>query len=203
MGLLDRIFNRNTSKQPTEGTALINEQASFSTWGGDAYSNDIYRSAVDAIARNCGKLKGSHVINYEDHRQAGGDCKLDGLLQVRPNPYMNAYDFLYKMVTRLFLYNNSFAVLDKDKSGSINAIYPVTSNFVEMLSDTNNNLYCRFTLSSGKQVIFSYADVIHLRRDFNSDDLLGDDNAALYPALVSTVSKPGHISVAFYTSLKL
>ena len=184
MGILDRIFNKSVAKQPgSGGAALINEQSTFTTWGGDAYANDIYRGAVDAIARNCGKLKGSHIINYADHQKKSGDCKLNRLLQVRPNPYMNAYDFLYKMVTRYFIYNNSFALLDRDQRGNVIAIYPITANYVEMLSDAANNLYCRFTFNSGKQAIFSYKDLIHLRRNFNGNDLLGDDNSALYPAL--------------------
>lgn len=138
---------------------------------------------MDAIARNCGKLKGSHVIQYADHGKKSGDCKLNRLLQVRPNPYMSAYDLLYKLVTRYFLNNNAFALLDRDERGNVIAIYPITETSVEMLSDPLNNLYCRFTFTSGKTAIFPYSDIIHLRRDFNSNDLLGDDNAALYPAL--------------------
>lgn len=183
MGLLDRIFNKKAAGVRATGSAFINEYTSFTTWSGDAYANDIYRGAVDAIARNCGKLKGSHVINYADHQKKDGDCKLNRLLQVRPNPYMSAYDFLYKMVTRYFLYNNSFALLDRDQRGNVVAIYPITATNVEMLSDAANNLYCRFTFNSGKVATFAYSDVIHLRRDFNSNDLLGDDNSALYPAL--------------------
>lgn len=183
MGVLDRIFSKRATREPANAAALINEAGSFSTWNGDAYANDVYRGAVDAIARNCGKLKGSHIINYNDHGRQNGDCKLNRLLQTRPNPYMNAYDFLYKMVTRLFLYNNSFALLDRDERGNVQGIYPITATQVEMLSDAQGRLFCRFTFANGKQSIFSYRDVIHLRRAFNNNDLLGDDNSALYPAL--------------------
>ena len=182
MGLLDKIFNKN-SKETATGSALISEQSSFTTWSGDAYANDIYRAAVDAIARNAGKLKGCHIINYEDHKRRDGDCKLNRLLQVRPNPYMNAYDFLYKMVTHYYIHNNSFALLDKDERGNVTAIYPITANYVEMLSDKANNLYCRFTFNTGNRATFPYKDLIHLRRAFNNNDLLGDDNSALTPAL--------------------
>lgn len=183
MGVFDRIFNKKSAKQTQSGAALINEQGRFTSWSGDAYANDIFRGAVDAIARNAGKLKGSHVINYADHQRTAGDCKLNRLLQVRPNPYMNAYDFLYKLVTRYYLYNNSFALLDRDQRGNVVGIYPITATYVEMLSDAAGDLYARFTFNSGKQAIFSYGDLIHLRRDFNSNDLLGDDNSALAPAL--------------------
>lgn len=181
MGLIDRIFKKQGT--PAKGSALISEQGVFSRYNGDAYANDIYRGAVDAIARNCGKLKGSHVINYEDHKRRAGDCKLNRLLQVRPNPYMSAYDFLYKLITRYYLYNNSFALLDRDDRGDVQGIYPITANYVEMLSDPYGRLYGRFTLNSGAVVTFPYSDLIHLRRNFNSNELLGDDNSALIPAL--------------------
>ena len=68
--------------------------STFTPWGGDAYANDIYRGAVDAIARNAAKLKGSHVIRYGDHSKIEGNCKLNRLLQVSPNPYMSGFDML-------------------------------------------------------------------------------------------------------------
>lgn len=181
MSFLDRLFNRKTTVTTNK---LLTEPTGFSSfYGGDAYANDVYREAVDAIARNAGKLKGSHVIAYADHERAAGDNKINRLLQVRPNPYMSAYDFLYKLVTHLFLYNNSFAYLDKDDRGNLKAIYPVTATNVNILSDAANNLYCSFYLKSGKEVILPYCDLVHLRRYFNDDDVLGADNSAIMPGL--------------------
>lgn len=181
MGILDRFFNKSVR---VSNSKLITEPtATFSSYNGDAYANDVYREAVDAIARNAGKLKGSHVIKYADHNKVDGDCKLNRLLQVRPNPYMSAYDLIYKLVTHLFLQNNSFAYLDRDNRGNLVGIYPITANNVNILSDVNNKLFCCFTLKSGKQVTLPYSDIIHLRRYFNDDDVLGADNTAIIPGL--------------------
>lgn len=181
MSFLDRLFNRKTAVTTNR---LITEPTGFSSfYGGDAYANDVYREAVDAIARNAGKLKGSHVIAYADQKRAAGDNKINRLLQVRPNPYMSAYDFLYKLVTHLFLYNNAFAYLDRDDRGNLKAIYPITANNVNVLSDAANNLYCSFYLKSGREVILPYGDLVHLRRYFNDDDVLGADNSAIMPGL--------------------
>lgn len=184
MGLFDRIFSKKALPVAVKRDALINEQQGvFTRWNGDAYSSDIYRAGVDAIARNVGKLKGSHVIKYADHAATAGECKLNRLLQTRPNDYMSAYDLLYKLCTRYYLNNNAFALLDKDDRGNVRAIYPITETYVEFLSDATNELYCRFTFRSGKTAVFNYRDIIHLRRNFNNNELLGDDNAALAPAL--------------------
>ncbi|MRC88280.1 phage portal protein, partial [Bacillus thuringiensis] len=79
----------------------------------NAYESDIYRSAVDSIARNAAKLKGTHVMTSSERRKKG-DYNLNRILQVRPNPYMTAYDLIYKLVTHYYLYNNAFAYLEKD-----------------------------------------------------------------------------------------
>lgn len=157
--------------------------AQFTAWSGDAYANDTYRGAVDAIARNAAKLKGSHVINYGDYKKVYPDGRLNRILQVQPNPYMNAFDMLYKLVTHYYLYNNAFAYLQKDERGNIIGIYPVGAVNVEFMTDTAGVMYCRFYFRSGKAVILPYCEIIHLRRNFNDNDLLGDTNSALMPAL--------------------
>lgn len=183
MGVIDRIFRRKTEAAATVAQMVSEPTAVFTSYCGDAYSNDIYRGAVDAIARNIGKLKGSHVIRYADHNKVDGDCRLNRVLQVRPNPYMSAYDFLYKLATHYYLYNNSFALLQRDNKGNLTGVYPITESHVDFLSDAQGRLFCRFYFRSGKQAVLPYSDLIHLRRNFNSDDLLGDDNGALTPAL--------------------
>lgn len=180
MSIFDRLFKRNKS---VTSNHMIEESSSFSVFSGDAYSNDIFREGVDAIARNAGKLKGSHVIKYKDHNREDGDCKINRLLQVRPNPYMSAYDFIYKLVTRLYLYNNSFAYIDRDDRGNVVGLYPITASHVDLLGDQNNRVYCSFTLKSGRQIILPYEDIIHLRRFFNDDEILGADNSAIIPGL--------------------
>ena len=179
--ILDRLFNKKSSVTTAK---LVHEPTGgFSAVSSDAYANDVYREAVDAIARNAGKLKGSHIVAYTGRERQDGDGRLNRLLQVRPNPYMSAYDMLYKLTTHLFLNNNAFAYLDRDNKGSLRAIYPITSSSVSILSDAANNLYCGFVLRSGKEIILPYADIIHLRRYFNDDDVLGADNSAIMPGL--------------------
>ena len=180
MGIFDKLFKRNKTVTTNQ---MIEESSSFSAFTGDAYSNDIFREAVDAIARNCGKLKGSHIIKYRDHDRENGDCRLNRLLQVRPNPYMSAYDFIYKVVTRLYLYNNSFVYINRDDRGNVVGLYPITASHVDLLRDESGRLFCGFLVKSGQEIILPYEDIIHLRRFFNNDEILGADNSAIYPGL--------------------
>lgn len=155
----------------------------FTAWSGDAYANDIYRGAIDAIARNAAKLKGSHVITYPDHTRTDKDGRLNRLLQVQPNPYMSAFDLLYKLVTHYYLYNNAFAFLQRDDRGNLLGIYPMGAANVEFMADPAGTLYCQFAFRNGRSALLPYSDIIHLRRNFNENDLLGDPNNALTPAL--------------------
>ena len=182
MSIFERFLNRK-ARPVTTARVMTEPTASFSSFSGDAYSNDVFREGVDAIARNAGKLKGAHVIKYADHDRVDGDCKLNRLLQIRPNAVMSSYDFLYKFVTRLFQYNNSFAFLDRDERGTLRAIYPITATNVEILSDAAGTLFCGFLLRNGKRVVLPYADIIHLRRFFNNGDVLAEDNNAIVPGL--------------------
>lgn len=183
-GLFDKLFKRTKEPVKTERAELLSSSTSvFTPWSGDAYNNDIYRAAVDAIARNAAKLKGTHIIKYADRNETANNSKINRLLQVQPNPYMSAFDMLYKMVMHYFLYNNAFAYLQKDERGQLEGIYPLRALHVDFLADPNNELYCKFLFANSREVILPYVDIIHLRRNFNNNDLLGDPNTALAPAL--------------------
>ena len=181
------IFQRLFRRRPPEGAQrvelLSGGASTFTPWGGDAYANDIYRGAVDAIARNAAKLKGSHVIRYGDHSKIEGNCKLNRLLQVSPNPYMSGFDMLYKLVTHYFLFNNAFAFLQWGERGQLAGIFPLRPLHADFLADAAGTLYCKFLFDGGREAVLPYADIIHLRRNFNNNDLLGDANTALFPAL--------------------
>lgn len=182
--IFNKIFKKSEPGTKLTRAEMVNSStAIFTPYCSDAYFNDIYRGAVDAIARNAGKLKGSHVVSYAEHNRTGGDNKLTRILQVQPNPYMNSFDLIYKMVTHYYLYNNAFAFIQRDERGSISGIYPVGANYMDFLSDALGNLYCKFYFMNGREITLPYTDIIHLRRNFNSNDLLGDDNSALMPAL--------------------
>ena len=184
MNIFSRLFRREPPQVETKtATKIINIQgAGLSTWTGNAYQNDIYRSAVDAIARNAAKLKGVHVVINNENKRPAQDMRINRLLQIAPNEYMSAYDFLYKLATQYFVNNNAFAVLDWGEKGLI-GIYPINYLHVELQIDSQGTLYTDFTFRNGKKCKFLYRDVIHLRRHFNSNELLGDDNRALDPAL--------------------
>ena len=171
---LQKIFGITEPKQQ-KNIATVHEAGSgFSRFSGDKYASDVYRSAVDSIARNGAKLKPSHFVDSKN-----GHDELNRILQYRWNPYMNTYDGLYKVITHYFLHNNSFIYIDRDEVGKPIALYPIRGQSIEFGTNTDHELFVKFTFKDGSNVYLPYSDLIHLRRHFNDNELLGDDNRAI------------------------
>lgn len=187
-GLFEALFGKRPSvpAQTTQLKMLNAYTPYFMSYSGEPYDNDIVRSAVHAIASNAAKLKPSHI------RRSGGvitktDSQLEWLLQYRPNPYMNTYDFLYKTVTQLFLTNNAFVYVMPDPiTGKPQGFYPLNSIGVDLLeaAGDDDTVYAKFYFMNGKTVVVPYDDIIHLRRFYYKNDMYGEThNTALTPIL--------------------
>lgn len=153
----------------------------FTSFGNNAYSSDVVRSTVHAIANNAAKLKPKHIrrLNGSITNQ---HSNLERLLTIRPNPHMNAFDFYYKIVTQLMMKNNAFILIQQDGFG-VTGFYPINSSSVELL-ESNDNLFVKFYFSNGNQLVVPYEEVLHLRRFYNENDMYGEsNNEALLPTL--------------------
>ncbi len=101
-----------------------------------------------------------------------------------PNPYMTGQMFQEKLATQLQLNNNAFAYIVRDGSEMPVAIYPIPATTVEAVYNSSGDLFLRCYLLNGKLVTFPYVDVIHLRQDFNTNDIFGESpQKALEPLM--------------------
>lgn len=167
MNPLQKIFKR---KEPQPQGITLEIQSGFTAFSGTAYGNAAFRGAVDAIARHTAKLK-SHAA----------DRKTEHLLTEAPNPYMTAYDLLYKTATAYYTTNNAFVLIQRSRG--VTAFYPLTPASVEFIGAQDGTLYAKMIFADGRQVLLPYADIIHLRRHYSTNELLGSDNAPLFPLI--------------------
>jgi HK97 family phage portal protein len=173
----------------------------FTPWSGNPYEADIVRASIDAIARNAAKLKARHVRKREgDIRTVG--ARIDPVLQVRANPNMNAYDFFYKLVTSLFVDNNAFAY-PVWEGANLKAVWPINFTMGEFLEDDSNTIYIRFYFGNAKTVILPYSEVIHLRRHYYKNDLIGESNKPINDTLSTIHTTNEGIAQAVKTSANL
>lgn len=181
--LFSMIFGRfrPQTQDYTNLKMLSGYQPIFTMFGDNAYASDIVRAAVDAISRNGAKLKPKHIRKTEqDIIQMSSSIQY--LLGTRPNRYMDAYTFFYRVITELFMRNNSFIFIDKDINGAAIGLYPISSANLELL-ESKNEIFARFKFYGGEQVTIPYANIVHLRRFFFESDFYGASNKALIPTL--------------------
>lgn len=169
MNPIMKLFRR---KPAADKGVMLEIQSGFSAFSGTVYGNAAYRAAVDAIARHAAKLK-AHA----------GSAAVERLLSESPNAYMSGYDLLYKTATAYFTANNAFILIDRDGSGGISAFYPLTPASVEFIGAAGGGVFVKMTFPDGKTATLPYADIIHLRRHFANNELLGNDNTPLYPLI--------------------
>lgn len=190
MGFIDKIKNMIPQKtQVVSGCQLIQDKGnSFYSWNGKIYQSDILRSCITPRATAIGKLVAKHIRNNSQEGIVINTEPYIRFLLEEPNPYMTGQMLLEKMINQLELNNNAFALINRDEFGYPCEIYPIPATSAEAIYDKNGVLYLRFTLRNMKIVTFAYSDVIHLRQDFNENDIFGTSRAEALTPLMEIVT---------------
>jgi len=183
------IFDKFKSNLITATTykMVVDQGSGYYGWNGNIYQSDIIRSAIRPKARAIGKAVGKHIRTTIKENvtetKVNPDAYIRFLLE-EPNPYMSGQLLQEKLATQLELNNNAFALIIRDENGYPTEIYPINATSAEALQDKNGALFLRFSLRSGKVSTFKYTDIIHLRKDFNENEIFGDSPAkALVPLM--------------------
>lgn len=177
-------------------------RAHFSSVSSDITLNDSVVICIDTIAKHCAKFEPRHYKNINGQKTfINGEINF--LLSNHPNPIMTTYDFIYKIISLLYFQNNVFIFISKDANGFITGFYPVNYSNAEWLEDEDGYLYIRFWLVNGKTYTLPYDDLIHLRRFYNNDDLIGSSNNILIPALQTQLTAEEGIANAIKVSNSL
>jgi HK97 family phage portal protein len=92
------------------------------------------------------------------------------------------------MASQLILNNNAFALIIRDEFGYPTEIYPIPAVSAEAIYNKQYVLYIKFLFQNGKSYTFPYADIIHLRQDFNNNDIFGDPIAPALAPLMEIVT---------------
>ncbi len=158
----------------------------FYSWNGSLYRSDMIRAAIRPTVQAVGKAMAKHIREDKNGLKVNPEPYLRTLLE-EPNGIMTGQMLQEKLATQLLLNNNAFAVIQRDRAGYPTAIFPVNATMVEALQD-GQQLYLRFYMQDGRPYIFGYEDVIHLRRDFNGNQLFGSPSQGVLQPLMEIVS---------------
>lgn len=192
--LFNFIFGKKEEKQQSENITqtqfqLLNAwNTQYSTLPEGTYNSKVARQVIDRIATHCAKLVPKHIQNSITNNIKGD---INFLLSNQPNPLMNTFDFIYRIISLLYTDCNAFIFIAKDRSGFITGFYPVLATTYELLQGSDGTIYFQFDFINGQTYTIPYLELIHLRLFYNRNDIFGMSNRVLQTDLntANTVSQ--------------
>lgn len=173
MGLLEKIFPKSYKEQAVEGyfKTLNSYIPSFYSYEGGIYEMELTRAAIHAIATQAAKLKPEIIGNaYKS---------LEKTLQFKPNPFMDTYKFIYRIVTILHVDTTAFIIpLYTEDYQTIVGFYPLLPQHTEIVY-VEGKPWLRYTFRNGQKAAIELERVGILTHYQYSDDFFGATNNAL------------------------
>ena len=180
--LFKKVFGDDKNVQLGTRLQLVNGyEAVFTNYDGQIYDNPTVRACIDTIARNAAKLNPKHIRSTDKNYKILNE-DIYHIIAEQPNEIMNAYDFYYKIFSELYLNNNVFVYIMRDENLKVIGLYPILFNQADFV-EYQNQIYVKFRFGTGKIRTVAYNDLIHLRRFFCKNDILGGNNLPVVSAL--------------------
>ena len=177
MGFFD-LFLKNRPKPVGEFKGefkmLNGYEPKFTTWGGGIYESELIRSAINARAIHVSKLK------FESNGSARP--ALQGKLKKAPNQFQTWSQFLYRISTVLDVHNTAFIIPIYDKYGEISGIFCPLPSSCEVVQ-YGETPYLRYEFRWGERAAIELEYCGILTKFQYRNDLLGENNHALYPTM--------------------
>jgi len=215
--LLSSFVNRETNRQMQYAKMLDGSYPVFSQFGQNIYASDVVQMAIDCIATEISKLQPRHIRIDNEGGQTTPKSDINRLFNFAPNPLMTTRDFLEKIIWLLYMNYNCFIYpayeVVRDSRGQVHreytALYPLNPTMVTFLQDAQNKIFVKMDFSGGASFTLAYSDVIHLRKKFSVNDIMGGgahgqpDNQALQKVLAINDTVIEGLAKAIKTSLTI
>lgn len=203
--LFNVIFGKNKNQQnknttQTQFQLLSGWNTQFSTLPEGTYNSKVARQVIDRIATHCAKLVPKHIQGNITNNIKGD---INFLLSNQPNPLMNTFDFIYRIISLLYTDCNAFIYIAKDKTGFITGFYPVLATTYELLQGIDGTMYLQFDFVNGQTYTIPYLGLIHLRLFYNRNDIFGMSNNVLQTDLNTANTVTEGIDKAIKTTSNL
>jgi HK97 family phage portal protein len=217
--LLDSLFKSNQTQTMQYAKFLDNSMPLFSQFGRSIYASDVVQTCVDCIATELAKLQPRHIRRDAKGKidRLAGDA-LNNLFACAPNELMTTADFIEKQIWSLLLNYNAFIyptyeiVVDSQSGRSTRrytGLYPLNPTEVDFLEDATGRLFVKMHFANGQNYTLPYAEVIHLRKKFSVNDVMGGgqngqpDNTALLKTLEINDTLLQGVGKAIKTSMQI
>lgn len=192
MGMFDWLRNALGTRSVSTVQLMQEQGTRYMAWHGGLYDADVVRACIRPKAKAVGKLVAKHIRESiaEDGSRSITVNPAPGIRRLleEPNPYMTGQVMQEKLATQLCLNNNAFALIVRDDMGLPTGIYPILPQTAEALYSADGTLMLRMQLPNSKVFTFAYSDIIHLRQDYNEDDIFGTPIGGVLAPLLDVVS---------------
>lgn len=183
MGILQNLFKKEKPQQNrtyTEFKELGTYRSYFGAFGKDIYKSDDVRTCIRALSEHTSKANPRCT-----------DKKVERILQLRPNQYMNGKDFLAKLRNYLEIKNTAFVFINRDNTGRVIEFYPIPFQSFEGV-EYKNRLFVKFTfVRDNRKLVVPWEDLAVLRKDYVFGEIGGESNEPLLKTLdvIETMDK--------------
>lgn len=211
------IFSGEARKRMQYARLLDGFSPIFSQFGTNIYASDVVQMCIDVIATECSKLQPKHIRTDSDGMQINVKSSLNRLFKFSPNQLMTTRDLIEKIIWLLYMNYNAFIYpvyeLVTDTRGvttrNYTAFFPLNPTTVTFLQDATGKIFVEMRFASGDSFTLAYSDVIHLRKKFSMNEIMGGgiggqpDNAALLKVLSINDTVLQGLEKAIKTSLSI
>ena len=182
----------NKHKNISENTLklLSGYSAAYTNISDNIEDNLIAQQCIHTIATHCAKMIPMHYQQKKNLKiHINGD--INYILSKKPNPYMNTYTFLYKVISLWLSKNNAYIFIDIDEKGYLRGLYPLNPSYCTLV-EYKNEVWLKFQFINGNIYYAKYNSIIHLKDFFTKHDFYGDSNSILKGAVeTQTVADDG------------
>lgn len=216
--LLQNLIKSNYSNKNLQYAKILDgTYPAFTQFGKNIYVSDIVQMCIDTIATEMSKLQPRHIYTNSAGVQQTPKSSINRLFKFAPNELMTTSEFIEKTTWLLYMNYNVFIFpvyeVYKDNRGNesryYKALYPLNPIRVDFLQDNIGTLFVKFYFSNGNSYTIPYTDIIHIRKKFSVNDIMGGgangqpDNAALLKVLQINDTVLQGIGKAIKTSLNV
>lgn len=166
---LFRPIKSDQLKTYTEFQELGTYKSYFGIFGDNIFDSADVRTAIRTLSEHTSKANPRST-----------DKRIERLLQLNPNKYMNGKDFLAKVRNILEIKNTAFVYIERDNTGKVIGFYPVPYQTYTAV-EYKNGLYVQFSFDGNavNQLVIPWEDLAVLRKDYLMSDIGGENNKPL------------------------
>ena len=170
---LFRPIKSDQLKTYTEFQELGTYKSYFGIFGNNIYDSADVRTAIRTLSEHTSKANPRST-----------DKRIERLLQLNPNKYMNGKDMLTKVRNILEIKNTAFVYIERDNKNNVIGFYPIPYQTYTAV-EYKNGLYVEFMFdgSAVNQLVVPWEDLAVLRKDYLMSDIGGESNKPLLGTL--------------------